>query len=161
VAQPNRLLNAFRERLIGDAAFNAYVAFMRENGAVALDGSGNPVPDPLGARIEARDGIDVEEPRYPFVTLWNERSRRAIFAPGTYDPAFVRVQFYSQNDQSEAMAMRELATLLLHDQKTLLSTGELCVHGVFEVDGQDPVYVERTGAWMGWSLYKVRATLLT
>lgn len=161
MARPNRLVAAARARLIGDDDFNAYVSYLRENGAVLLDTHGQPVPDPTGARVYARDSIDVEQPRYPAVTLWVERSRQAIFAPNTLNPAFLRIGFYSKNDQSEAMTMRELAIGLLHDQKTELSTSELCVHGVLEVDGQDPIYVERTGAWMGWSLYKVWATVLT
>lgn len=157
---PNRLIAAFRARLIGDAAFNAYVSYLRENGEPKLDGFGQPVPDPLGARVYVRESVAVDQPNYPCVTLWTERKRAAIFAPNTLNPAFVRVGFYSQNDAEEPMAMYEIARSLLHDQKTLLSTSELCVHGVFEVDAQDPSYRKATGAWMGWALYKVHATVL-
>jgi hypothetical protein len=150
MAVTSRPIAAFRQRLLSSAEFAAFVNFLP-------DGS----VDPQGGRIYPRHLIDVRQPVYPCVTLYVERGRQGVWAPRIYDPGFMLVQFYSQDDQGETMEMYDVASQLLHNQKTLLSTSDFCCHEVREVMADSGVWLEASSAWQVSARYLFRGSVLT
>lgn len=144
----NAVVAAFRALLLTSVALQAYVG---------VDGDAD---DPSAARIYQKWSIDFEPTHYPAITLFVPRRRLDAVMPRTWNPGFVQVQCYSQQrDQMECLEMYEISSRLLHMEKNALSTEAVCVHGVFERDGNDPIFQESTSSWVLTTIYKVYASI--
>lgn len=156
VPLPNRVIAAFRALLVADADLRAYVG---------EDYPGGPDPEvdpPTAARVMQKWSIGTEQAQYPAITLWVPRTRLDVVFPRTWNPGFVEVCYHSlKEDQRTCLAMYEIVSRLLHTQKGALSVpGSVCVHEVVERDARDPVFLEASSTWVGYSLYRVRASII-
>ena len=149
MANPQRPIAAFRARLLESVALTAFVNLLP-------DGS----VDPQGGRIYPRHIVDVREPVFPCITLFMGDGNQAVWAPRTFNPAHMLVQFYSTRDVQDCFDMYELASPLLHGQKNALSTAELCVHEVREVWANSGLYVKESGTWQLSARYLFRASII-
>lgn len=146
MADTMRPLNAFRTRLVGDTALQTYVGVDTAT---------------TSARVYPMDLIDVDQPVYPCITLVFDRSRLGVWVPRTIDPGFMTAEFYSKIDQRQSYEMYEIASRLLHDQKTALSTSGFCCHFVQEVAFQRARFQDSRSVWRVAATYKFYATILT
>ena len=147
MALPNRVIAAFRALLVADADLRAYVG---EDTATTA------------ARVMQKWSIGTEQAAYPAVTLFVPRTRLDVVFPRTWNPGFVEVCCYSlREDQRTCLEMYEIISRLLHTRKGALSVvGSVCVHEVVERDARDPVFMEASSTWVGYILYRVRASII-
>ena len=143
---PMRQVAAFRQRLVGD-----------------------PNLDPLSAQLAAIVDdrvypvylVDVIEPVYPCITLYQTENRTPVWAPRTFDPGVMQLQIYSKRDQQECWDIYELVTQLLHDQKTRVSTGEICFHEIRETFSDTGIWIAIDSVWQLTVKYLFRASVRT
>lgn len=146
VPLPNRVVAAFRRILVANADLRTYVG---EDTATTA------------ARVMQKWSIGTEQATYPAVTLWS-RAKLDVTFPRTWNPGFVEVCCHSlREDQRTCLEMYEIISRLLHTQKTELSVaGSVCVHEVVERDARDPIFLEESSTWVGYLLYRVRASII-
>lgn len=147
VPLPNRVIAAFRRILVADADLRIYVG---EDTTTTT------------ARVMQKWTIGPAQADYPAVTLWSPRARFDPTFPRTWNPGFVEVCCHSlREDQVACISMYEIISRLVHTKKTELSVaGSVCVHEVVERDVRDPVFLEQSSTWVGYFLYRVRASIV-
>jgi hypothetical protein len=145
VPTPTRQIAAFRQRLVGDPSLDPLSAQL-----VAI----------VGDRVYPTFLVDVIQPVYPCITLFQSQAEQAVWAPRTFDYGVMQLQIWSKKDLQECWDAYELVTQLLHEKKTLTSTSQLCVHQVREIWSDSGIWVAEDSVWRQSVRYQFRASVI-
>ena len=132
-----RQMAAFRLRLTEDAALAVLV----------------------GDRVYPTHIVDVAEPVYPCITLFQAEGNQAVWLPRTFDFGVMLVQIYSKVDLQECYDIYELVTQLLHEQKTAVSRAGACFHQIREIWSNSGLWIREDSVWQQSARYLFRVSV--